>query len=418
MKTLEVVELIKPALQRIGIVGPGLMGLGIAQIAAAAGLEVFVLGRNAHSVATGRQRLFEKFEIHASKGRLTYEVAMQHFAMVRFVCEYADLVGCQLVIECVPEDRPTKLAVLRSIEDALPNHTLLASNTSGLPIGGLGRELNRPGQFIGLHFFSPVERMTLVEVVPGTSSTELTMSRAFNFLHQLGRQPILVRDGPGFFTSRVFAAYLDEAVAMVGEGISPVAVEQASLQNGRLIGPLALLDNISLKLNWEQARQAEHDGLDKRFCRTLAMPVLDQLIALGRYGRKKGGGFYDSTQSGNQVLWHGLMALYPPKHVQPTLEIIQKRLRCAEAMEALRCLEEGVISNADDADKASLLGLGFPVSKGGILCDVQTQGLKQFINECDGLAPIHGQRFLPSVWLRQVAEDAKGLDSFRKQPIQ
>lgn len=397
----------------LGVVGPGLMGLGVAQVALAAGISVVLVGRNAASAMAGRQRLATLLERQVTRGRLSSAAATERLAQVEAAADFSALRDCDLAIESVAEDRALKLDVLNRMQAALPPGTLIASNTSGLPISGLAAALRRPERFIGLHFFSPVERMPLVEVVRGQQTAEATVREALAFVEQLGQRPIVVRDGPGFFTSRVFAAYLDEAVAMVAEGVAPALVEQAALANGRTIGPLALLDDISLQLNWQQARQARIDGLEERFCRPLAWPVLDRMISLGRCGRRQGGGFYDTGADGARQLWTGLAGLFPPHEHQPSVSAVQQRLRCVEALEALRCLEEGVLATADDADTGSLLGLGFPASRGGVLRDVEVQGLDHFLADCEALAQHFGARFAPSDWLRNCANQCEGLAAWR-----
>lgn len=399
--------------QRIAIVGPGLMGLGIAQVAAAAGLGVVLVGRDAAAAVAGHRRLAQQLDRQASRGRLTPATADALLRQVKPAQDMADIGDCDLGIEAVAEAREVKLDVLQRMQSALPPGTLIASNTSGLPITGLGASLRRPERFIGLHFFSPVERMPLVEVVRGRATAQATVREALAFVEQIGQRPIVVRDGPGFFTSRVFAAYLDEAMAMVGEGVSPAAVEQAGLALGRAVGPLAVLDDIGLQLNWQQARQARLDGVAERFCRPLAWPVLDRLLGQGRGGRRHGGGFYDPPGDGHKRLWDGLTALFPPAAAPPALGTVQQRLRCAEAMEALRCLEEGVLASADDADTGSLLGLGFPAATGGVLRWVEEQGLDAFTRTCDALAQACGPRFEPSPWLREVAAGGQGLSAWR-----
>ncbi|HSW16671.1 MAG TPA: 3-hydroxyacyl-CoA dehydrogenase family protein, partial [Ramlibacter sp.] len=218
----------------------------------------------------------------------------------------------------------------------------------------------------------------------------------------------------GFFTSRVFAAYLDEAVAMVGEGVDVERIEQAGLALGRSIAPLALLDDISLAMNLQQIVQAKADGLPAERCRPLAEPVLGALVARGRGGRREGGGFYEPAEDGGRLPWRGLPELFARAAQQSDAARIASRLRCAEVMEALRCLEEGVIASADEADTASLLGLGFPRDQGGVLRWAETRGLQALVEECDALAAAHGERFKPSDWLRRQAAAGAGLREFRK----
>lgn len=402
------------ALRRIAVVGPGLMGLGIAQVAAAAGFQVMLIGRDRASASAGHARLVAQLERQVSRGRLGADAAAAIAALVQPTDNDADLADCELAIESVPEDRALKETLLRKVEAVLSSDARLATNTSGLPIGGLARALRRPERFLGLHFFSPVERMKLVEVVRGTMTSQTTVDAALVFVAALGQKSIVVRDGPGFFTTRVFAAYLDEALALLGEGVDAAAIEAAALANGRAVGPLAVLDEVSLGLNLQQADQARADGLDDRFCRPLARPVLERMVALGRGGRRQGGGFYDHCANAPKRLWPGLDALFARVATQPAAATIAARLRASETLEALRCLEEGVLASADDADTGSLLGLGQPASSGGVLCSVETQGLARFVEACDALASTSGARFEPSSWLRRVAATGHDLEVWRK----
>lgn len=398
---------------RVAVVGPGLMGLGIAQVVASAGLDVVLVGRDGAAARAGRDRLAAHLARQVSRGRLAATQADGCMARVHSADSDADLAECDLAVESVPEDRELKIGVLRRLQGALPEAKLIVTNTSGLPIRGLGQALRRPERFLGLHFFSPVERMPLVEVVRGPATDVASLREALAFVAAIGQRAIVVRDGPGFFTSRVFAAYLDEALAMLGEGVAPALIEQAGVALGRPIGPLAVLDEVSLALNLQQARQAQRDGLDARFCRVLAEPVLARMIALGRSGRRDGGGFYDHGAPSGRSLWPGLAQAFASAAGAVSPTTVSRRLRCAEVMEALRCLEEGVIDSADDADTVSLLGLGFPAATGGVLRWVETEGLGRFVDDCAALARAHGARFEPSPWLRHVAQAGQGLAAWR-----
>jgi len=403
-------------MKRVAVVGAGLMGLGIAQVVAAAGLDVVLVGRDGAAACAGRERLAVQLARQVSRSRLTAAQAEAWMARVQAADGDADLAACDLAIESVPEDRELKLAVLQRLQAALPAGTLIATNTSGLPIGGLASALRRPERFVGLHFFSPVERMPLVEVVRGPATASASLREALAFVVAIGQRPIVVRDGPGFFTSRVFAAYLDEALAMVGEGIDPASIEQAGVALGRPIGPLAVIDEVSLLLNLQQARQARRDGLELRFCRSLAEPVLARMVGQGRGGRRDGGGFHDHEATGRS-LWPGLAQVFALAAQQPSLDVVSRRLRCAEVLVALRCLEEGVVTSADDADTGSLLGLGFPPASGGVLRWAETEGLGRFVDDCAALARDHGWRFEPSPWLRTLAGAGQGLAAWRQHRL-
>jgi 3-hydroxyacyl-CoA dehydrogenase len=357
--------------------------------------------------------LEDAIERQVARGRLERAIGAGILANVRAAEVDDALGGCEIVIESVDEDREAKTQVLRRIEAAAPRQALIASNTSGLAISGLAQALQVPVRFLGLHFFSPAERMTLVEVVRGDQTSETSLQAALAFVEEIGKRPVLVRDGPGFFATRVFAAYLDEALAMISEGVAPQSIEDAAAANGRALGPLAMLDETGLLLNLQQARQARADGLAPRFCRPLAEPVLSRMAEFGRGGRRNGGGFFDWPTEGPRTVWPGLEGAFPLVARQPDTSDLRLRLLCAEAREALRCLEEGVIASADDGDAASMLGLGFPKRVGGILRWVEDFGLAAFVVTCDEFAREKGARFAPSPWLRDVAERGGGLAPWR-----
>ena len=401
--------------RRVGVIGPGLMGLGIAQAVAAAGIHVVLCGRDAAAAHAGRERLEGTLRRQVARGRLDAAAEAAILAHVGAASVTADaLAGCDLIIESVPEDRAVKTATLSLIERAAPA-AILATNTSGLSISGLAEALREPSRFLGLHFFSPAERMRLVEVVSGPRTSSAALASAIGFARAIGKRPIAVRDGPGFFTTGVFAAYLDEAVAMVAEGVSPAAIDEAATANGRALGPLAVLDETGVALNLAQARQARADGLEARFCRALAEPVLAVLVAAGRAGRRAGGGFFDWPAEKPRTPWSGLAAAFPPAAKPPEREQIRLRLFAAEAREALRRLEDGIVASADDVDTASVLGLGYSKQIGGVLREAEDFGLEALVSLCDGFASRYGERFAPSPWLRALAARDQGLRAYRKQ---
>ena len=403
----------------VGVVGPGLMGLGIAQVAAAAGFAVALCGRDSEASGEAVNRLRAALDRQSGRGRLDGATCVGVLARVSAARVAADdLSRCALVIECLPEDRAIKIDALCRIERAAAPGAIIATNTSGLAVSGLAAVLRDPTRFLGLHFFSPAERMPLVEVVRGAETSEATMEVALAFVKALGKVSVCVRDGPGFFATRVFAAYLDEAMAMVGEGAPPELIEAAAVATGRSAGPLAALDETGIALNLQQARQAAADGLAERFRRPLAEPLLARLVAEGRGGRRRGGGFYDWPDGGPRALWPGLADLFPPAAGRFDADAVRLRLLAAEAREALRCLEEGVIDSADDADVASILGLGFPKQLGGVLRWVEDFDLAAFAALCRRLASAHGERFAPTPWLFGLAASGQGLSIYRERERQ
>ena len=391
------------------------MGLGIAHALAASGINVALCGRSLEAARAGRERLTASLHRQVTRGRLAADDEAAILSRIEPTIATEDgLKGCGVAIESVPEDRTVKCDVLAAIEAAAPPAAILATNTSGLAIGGLAAALREPSPLLGLHFFSPAERMSLVEVVRGRQTPDTIVEAAIGFLWRVGKRPVLVRDGPGFFATRVFAAYLDEAAVMVVAGIAPALIEEAGVANGRALGPLAMLDETGIRLNLQQALQARADGLEERFCRPLAEPVLAHLVERDRGGRRAGGGFYDWPADGAKGLWPGLAGLFPAAVAEPDLEAVKLRLLAVEAREALRCLEEGVIASADDADAASVLGLGFPKRVGGVMRWAEDFGLAAFVVACDRLAARHGERFAPSPWLRALAARGEGLIEYRR----
>jgi 3-hydroxyacyl-CoA dehydrogenase/enoyl-CoA hydratase/3-hydroxybutyryl-CoA epimerase len=265
----------------------------------------------------------------------------------------------------------------------------------------------QPEQFIGLHFFSPVDRMPLVEVIVGQKTSDATLARALDLVEQLRKTPIVVNDSPGFYTSRIFCAYIDEGMAMLSEGVLPALIENAARMAGFAVGPLAVTDEVALDLQKKVVDQAVADALPEKFLRRHAQAVIARFNELGRLGRKTGGGFYEFPQGGKKYLWPELGQLYPPAASQPEVEEVRQRLLYIQALESARCVEEGVITAPADADLGAVLGLGYPSWTGGTLSLIDTVGLPFFIAACDRLADRHGERFRPSAWLRARAEQGE-----------
>ncbi len=400
----------------VAVVGTGLMGAGIALVFASSGAEVALCGRDIMGSLRGVDRIRARLERLQTRGNSAGLQGSEILERIKpTLIDGPDLSRCGLAIEAVSEDRPTKNTVLRQLERVLGPDAFIASTTSGLPISGLARELRLPERFIGLHFFSPAERMALVEVVRGEETSGSTVEAALEWVLFAGKVAILVRDGPGFFATRIFAAYLDEGVGMLVDGVAPETIEAAARSAGRVLGPLATLDETGIDLNLQQARQAQADGLPERFLRPLSSGALTEMVAAGRRGRRKGGGFYDWPSSGkDRRIWAGLVDMFPRQRIQPDIEYVRRRLLAAEALESLRCLEEGVIDNADDADTATVLGLGFDAKLGGILRWAEAFGLAEFTRLCRELSRAHGSRFELSPWLQNLASGEAGLARYRR----
>ncbi|MDM4766469.1 3-hydroxyacyl-CoA dehydrogenase NAD-binding domain-containing protein [Pelomonas sp. SE-A7] len=396
---------------RIAILGAGMMGAAIAHVAAGAGIEVVLLDQSQDKAEQGKQYSQGLLDKAVKKGRRTAEQREAQLARIRPTEDYTQLAGCELVIEAVFEDRALKAGVTQRAEAQLAETTLFASNTSTLPITGLAEASSRPANFIGLHFFSPVDKMPLVEIICGRQTSEATLARAFDFVQQIGKTPIVVNDSRGFYTSRVFATYVMEGIAMLAEGVHPRAIEAAGQQAGMPMPPLALQDEVSLSLALHVVDQTRADlaAEGKAYREHPAEPVLRKLCEQGRVGKKAGQGFYDWSEDGRS-LWKGLTAQWPTKLMQPEPQELVARLMLVQANEAARCLEEGVLRSVADANIGSILGWGFAPFQGGALQFINAMGLPQFVARCRELAARHGERFEPAALLVRMAEAGERFD--------
>jgi len=396
----------KQPVQRLGILGAGMMGAGIAHVAAAAGIDVVLLDTTQQQAQAGKDRVAASYARDVKSGRSTQQQADERLARIHPTEAFGELRGCDFVIEAVFEDRAVKAQAYANTRKALGELTpgfVMASNTSTLPVTGLAQQWVNPQDFIGLHFFSPVERMALVEVILGAQTSEHALARALDLVAQLGKVPVVVNDSPGFYTSRIFCAYIDEGMAMLAEGVAPALIENAARQAGFATGPLAVTDEVSLDLQQRVIRQSQADKLPARFLRRHSEPVVEALLALGRQGRKSGGGFHDFPAGAPKRLWPGLSDLYPPAPKQPETVDVKHRLLYIQALESARCVEEKVVPEAADADLGAILALGYPAWTGGTLSFIETVGPHAFVAECDRLADHYGERFRPSPWLRDRA---------------
>jgi 3-hydroxyacyl-CoA dehydrogenase/enoyl-CoA hydratase/3-hydroxybutyryl-CoA epimerase len=286
----------------------------------------------------------------------------------------------------------------------LGTSAIIASNTSTLPIGRLAEASGVPAQFIGLHFFSPVDRMPLVEVIVGARTSQETLAKSLDFVAQLRMTPIVVNDSRGFYTSRVFQTFIHEGMRMLEEGIEPARSENAAMAAGFPVGPLALLDEVTIELPWKIVQEAEA-ALGADYRRPCAYDVMRRMLhEIKRPGRRYGGGFYEYPKDAPKQLWSGLSSAFPPARKQPGATEIRDRLLYIQALETARCMEEGVITHPADADVGALLGWGFPAWTGGPLSYIETVGLEAFVAGAERMATTYGSRFAPSDWLRARAD--------------
>jgi 3-hydroxyacyl-CoA dehydrogenase/enoyl-CoA hydratase/3-hydroxybutyryl-CoA epimerase len=394
----------KSQVRRLGILGAGMMGAGVAYVSARAGIDVVLLDSTAELAAKGKEYSQQLLAKDVSRGKRTQSDADAILARIKPSTSYADLAGADLVIEAVFENREIKADVTAKTEAVIAKNAVFASNTSTLPISGLAQASKRPAQFIGIHFFSPVDKMPLVEIILGKKTSDDTLARALDYVGQLRKTPIVVNDSRGFYTSRCFGTFCAEGAAMLQEGVNPALIENSAKMAGMPVGPLAVADEVTIDLQWKVIKQTEAD-LGRKFVKPVSYDVVKKFVEeLKRPGRRFGGGFYDYPQDAKKHLWPGLAEVYPRAAQQPSTEEVQKRLMYIQALETTRCMEEGVVTTAAEADLGSILGWGFPAWTGGTLSYIDTIGIRNFVAECERLAKRYGKRFKPSKWLRERAE--------------
>ena len=406
----------------IGVVGAGMMGAGIAAVAARAGAQVVVKDVSIDAAERARARAASLLDPQVAKGRMSADERDAVVDRVHATDKTSDLADCDVVIEAVFESVRLKHEVFGEIDEVVSSDVLLCSNTSTLPITSLAEAVSRPADFIGLHFFSPVEKMPLVEIIVGRQTSDTAIARAYDVVRLLSKTPIVVNDSRGFFTSRVFASLVLEGAAMVGEGISPVTVERLAAQAGFPAPPLAMLDEVSLTLSQsirDEARAAavaagvaapsEHPG----------MAVIDRLVGeFGRKGKATGAGFYDYPDGEPKRLWPGLVAAFGAESAQGEVTEpraicdLQERLTFAMSIETIRCIEEGVVGSTPEANIGSILGIGFPALHGGAVQYVNAYrevGPSAFLERAGELRDRYGERFEPPRLLSDKAGGGRRL---------
>ncbi|MBA5220322.1 3-hydroxyacyl-CoA dehydrogenase NAD-binding domain-containing protein [Streptomyces jietaisiensis] len=396
--------------RKVAVLGAGMMGAGIAYSCARAGIEVMLKDVSLEAAVKGKGYSEKLCAKAVSRGRTTQDKADALLARITPTAEAADLAGCDAVIEAVFEDTSLKHKVFQEVQQVVAPDALLCSNTSTLPITALAEGVERQSDFIGLHFFSPVDKMPLVEIIKGERTGEEALARAFDLVRQINKTPIVVNDSRGFFTSRVIGHFLNEGVAMVGEGIEPASVEQAAAQAGYPAKVLSLMDELTLtlprKIRTETRRAVEEAG--GTWTAHPAEAVVDRMVdEFGRTGRGGGAGFYEYGEDGRRgALWPGLREHFTkPGHEIPFRDM-QERMLFAEALDTVRLLDEGVLTSVADANIGSIFGIGFPGWTGGVLSYVNGYegGLPGFVARARELAERYGERFAPPASLVARAE--------------
>jgi 3-hydroxyacyl-CoA dehydrogenase/enoyl-CoA hydratase/3-hydroxybutyryl-CoA epimerase len=392
--------------KKLGVLGAGMMGAGIAFVSAMAGMEVVLLDRDMASAEKGKDYSVKLVAKDVGRGKMKQEKGDAVLARIHPTADYADLAGCDLIIEAVFEDMKLKADVTAKTEAVIPATTVYASNTSTLPITGLAEASQRPDQFIGIHFFSPVDKMPLVEIIVGKKTSDKTLAAALDYVKQIRKTPIVVNDSRGFYTSRCFGTYVSEGLAMLREGVVPALIENAGVMAGMPVGPLAVGDEVSIELIYK-VKEATKKGLGDKYEPAPSDDVADLFVKLGRMGKKAGKGFYDYPEGAKKHLWAELGKYYPQASEQPEVSELKKRLLYRQAVETARCFEEGVVTNPADADVGAIFGWGFAPQTGGPLSLIDTVGVGNFVKECDRLAQAYGPRYAPPKLLRDMATGGK-----------
>lgn len=392
--------------KKVGVIGAGMMGAGIAYVSAAAGIEVVLKDVSIEAAEKGKSYSAKLLDKKVSKGHLTAEQREAFLNRIKATDQDSDFSGCDLVIEAVFEDRTLKGKVNAAAEQASLPEAVIASNTSTLPITGLATAVQRPANFIGLHFFSPVDKMPLVEIIRGELTSDETLARGFDYVLQIKKTPIVVNDSRGFFTSRVFGTFTNEGLAMLGEGVPAAMIEAEARKAGMPVGPLAISDEVSLSLMEHIRKQTVADlaAEGKSIPHHPAFAVVDRMLGeFQRPGKTAGKGFYDYPAGGKKHLWPQLKARFERPEVSISQQDVRDRILFIQAIETVRCMEEGVLTSVADANIGSIFGIGFAAWSGGALQFINQYGVKDFVARAEYLAEQYGERFLPPALLLEKA---------------
>ena len=390
--------------RKVGVLGAGMMGAGIAYVCAKVGIEVVLKDISLDAASKGKSYSEKLLAKQVQKGRLSAADVEAFLSRITPTADPNDLAGCDLVIEAVFESEELKQKVFAEIAGVVEPDALLCSNTSTLPITSLADGIDRPDDFVGMHFFSPVDRMPLVELIVGEKTSDRTIAKAYDVVRQIKKTPIVVNDSRGFFTSRVFGTLVMEGAAMVAEGIDPVTIERAATQAGFPAPPLAMLDEVTLTLP-QKIRDAAKAAGDSAgaFDDHPGMAVTDRLVnEFDRRGKAAGAGFYDYPVDGPKRLWPGLWEHFAHDAEVPLIDV-QERMIFAMSLETVKCLDEGVLRSVADANIGSIFGIGFPPLHGGALQYINAYGLKAFVERSHALAASYGRRFEPPALLLRKA---------------
>jgi 3-hydroxyacyl-CoA dehydrogenase/enoyl-CoA hydratase/3-hydroxybutyryl-CoA epimerase len=393
-------------LKKIGVLGAGFMGAGIAYVSALAGLDVVLIDRDQEAAERGKAHSHKLMTEQVNRGRAKAAERDALLAHITPTADYAALKDCDLVIEAVFEDRKVKADAIAKVQAVIGDNVIFGSNTSTLPISSLAQEFKDQSRFIGVHLFSPVERMMLVEIILGRNNRQAALAAALDYVRAIRKTPIVVNDSRGFYTSRVVGTYIREGHLMLAEGVPAAMIENVGRMAGMPVGPLSLNDEVAVDLAWKILKATEAD-LGEQAIDARQKALLHQMVEKhGRLGRKNAKGFYDYPQSGPKRLWPGLADLQPKKLDPDSIDVeeLKRRLLVIQALETARCVEEGVITDVREADVGSILGFGFAPFSGGTLSYIDMMGTPAFVALCQKLEGKCGPRFAPSNLLIEMAQ--------------
>lgn len=392
-------------LHNLGIVGSGMMGSGIAQVAAQSGLAVTLIDKDEAALNKAKENIRGFLARDIAKGRLSQGKADVILDQISFSTEIKDLAESQFVIEAVFENARIKAEIFKQVSAIVSEDCLIASNTSTLPITDLSKSVSNPDRFVGIHFFSPVQRMTLVEIIKGKDTNDNAVAFAFDLVRKLRKTPIVVNDARFFYANRCIIPYINEGVSMVGEGYHPALIENAAKQIGMPLGPLQLIDETSLELAVHIAK-ASSEALGEKYVENDANRVVFKLAGIGRLGRKSGAGFYDYNAQGRRIgLWKGISDHFPPELNQPDIATVKNRLLLIQVVEALKSFEEGVLEDVREGDVGAIFGWGFAPWSGGPFSWVDNHGLDKTITLCHSLKDEFGSRFNAPAILQKMQQN-------------
>ncbi|MEM6850434.1 MAG: 3-hydroxyacyl-CoA dehydrogenase NAD-binding domain-containing protein [Pseudomonadota bacterium] len=399
----------KKKVGKLGVLGGGMMGAGITYVSAKVGMEVVLLDRELEYAEKGKGYSAGLLEKAVKRGKSSQADADALLARIKPTTDYNDLKDVDLIIEAVFEDPQIKADVIKKTEAVIGDKIIFASNTSTLPITGLAKNSDRPDQFIGIHFFSPVDKMPLVEIIPGEGTGDEALAAALDYVGQIKKTPIVVKDTRGFYCNSVVIPYLNESLLMVAEGVNPAMIENAAKGLGMPVGPLALNDETSLDLGYKIMNSTRQE-MGAEYKPTGTEDLLEKFVKeLGRLGRKSGGGLYEYPSEGGKYLWPGLADHYPLKDDQPTYEEVKDRLLYLQLSSAARLYADGVLSDPQSGDIGAIFGWGFAPWSGGPFSHIDTIGVDAYVRKADAMAQKYGERFAPPPKFRDMAEKGETL---------